>query len=239
MTRIFQFAFAAVVMAVAMQQAAAQPVRGCATGQAMQSSDPSGRAVTCIPVNEADIVGQWAVTGTTSCLQSSNGFNPTTFNPLIPTAGTTSVLSFFATSMGTRTFYADGTGHTTSTNQVIFSPGVNLGLGFSTPGSPGNASTATLDHGFNWTIQSDGTLLINDGNAIVQSIVQPPVIAGNTATIENALPFAGYVSKDKRTIVVTHAGLAIETSVGRDAAGKELNRTPRLCARERVMTRLP
>jgi hypothetical protein len=239
MKRILQFVFAAVVMAIGVEQAAAQPVRGCAPGQAMQSSDPSGRAVTCIPVTEADIVGRWAVAGTTSCLQSSNGFNPTTFAPLIPSAGVTSVLSFFATSMGTRTFYADGTGRTTSTNQVIFSPGVNLGLGFSSPGSPGNASIATLDHDFNWTIQSDGTLLINDGNAIVQSIVQPPVIAGNTATIENALPFTGYVSKDKRTIVVAHAGLAIETSVGRDASGRELNRTPRFCARERVMTRLP
>jgi hypothetical protein len=204
----------------------------------MQSSDPSGRAVTCIPVTETDIVGRWAVTGVTTCLQSSNGFNPTTFSPLIPTAGTTSVLSFSGTSMGTRTFYADGTGHTTSTNQFVFLPAVNLGLGFSSPGSPGTASIATLDHDFNWSIQSDGTLLINDGNAIVQTIVQPPVIAGNTATIENAPPFAGYVSKDKRTIVVAHPGLAIETSVGRDATGKELNRSPRFCARERVMTRL-
>jgi hypothetical protein len=239
MKRILRFVFAVVVMAVGIQQAVAQPVRGCPAGQAMQSSDPSGRAVSCIPVTEADIVGRWAVTGSTMCLQSSNGFNPTNFSPLIPTAGTTSVLSFSATSMGTRTFYADGTGHTSSTNQVIFSPGVNLGLGFSSPGSPGNASLATLDHAFNWSIQSDGTLLIDDGNAIVQTIVQPPLIAGNTATLENAPPFTGYVSKDKRTIVVAHAGLAVETSVGRDPTGKELNRTPRFCARERVMTRLP
>ena len=238
MKRILQCAFAAIVMAVAVQQAVAQPVRGCAAGQAMQSSDPSGRAVTCISVTEADIVGRWAVTGTTTCLQSSNGFNPTTFAPLIPTAGATSVSSFAATSMGTRTFYADGTGRTTSTNQVIFFPGVNLGLGFSTPGSPGGASTATLDHAFNWSIQSDGTLLINDGNSIVQSIVEPPAMAGQTATIENGPLFAGYVSKDKRTIVATHPGMSIETSVRRDAAGTELGRGPRFCARERVMTRL-
>jgi hypothetical protein len=31
------------------------------------------------------------MTGTTNCLQSSNGFNPQTFSPLIPTAGTTTV----------------------------------------------------------------------------------------------------------------------------------------------------
>lgn len=238
MKSILQCVIVAVVMGAAMQQAAAQPVRGCAAGQAMQSSDPSGRAVTCIPVTEADIVGRWAVTGTTMCLQSSNGFNPTNFGPLIPSTGATAVQSFSGTSVGTRTFYADGTGHTTSTNHLIFSPGVNLGLGFSSPGSPGNASMATLDHAFNWSIQSDGTLLINDGNAIVQTIVQPPLIAGNTATLENAQPLAGYLSKDKRMIVATHPGLAVETSVGRDPSGKELNRSPRFCARERVMTRL-
>jgi hypothetical protein len=38
--------------------------------------------------------------------------------------------------------------------------------------------------------------------------------------------------------VLTHATMAIETSVLRNPSGAELGRTPRFCARERVLTRL-
>ena len=52
-------------------------------------------------------------------------------------------------------------------------------------------------------------------------------------------PFVGYVSKDKRSILLTHPGMSLETSVRRDASGAELARSPRYCARARVLTRLP
>lgn len=48
-------AFAAMVFAFGAQQALAQPVKGCPAGQAMQSSDPSGKKVTCVPV--PDVTG--------------------------------------------------------------------------------------------------------------------------------------------------------------------------------------
>jgi hypothetical protein len=42
-----------------IQTAAAQPMNGCPAGQAMQSSDPSGKKVTCIPVPDtAGLQGQ-------------------------------------------------------------------------------------------------------------------------------------------------------------------------------------
>ena len=62
---------------------------------------------------------------------------------------------------------------------------------------------------------------------------------GQTVRSEACRPYAGYISKDKRTIVLTHNDMAIETSVRRDASGTVLGRTPRFCARSRVLTRLP
>jgi hypothetical protein len=116
-------------------------------------------------------------------------------------------------------------------------PGTNLGL--PGPGSIGGASVATLDAGFTWSIQSDGTLLIDDDNSIPQPFTAPPSLLGFTATAQDVPKYVGHISKDKRTIVMTHPGMAVETSVLRDASNTEIRRTPRFCARSRVMTRLP
>ena len=43
-------AMGAGALLIAAQPASAQPVNGCPTGQAMQSSDPSGRNITCVPI---------------------------------------------------------------------------------------------------------------------------------------------------------------------------------------------
>jgi hypothetical protein len=57
-------------------------------------------------------------------------------------------------------------------------------------------------------------------------------------TIENVPPFVGYVSKDKKTIALTH-GTMRWSDVLRDANNVVTSRTPRFCARDRVLTRLP
>ena len=148
------------------------------------------------------------------------------------------------TFIGTRTFYAGGTGRSVGTTHSMTFPALNY---FSTgpntfatsPGFAGAASVATLDAAFTWTIRSDGTLLIDDDNAIAQPFTAPPSMLGQTVTIENVPSYAGYIGKDKRTIVLTHNDMAIETSVRRDASGNQLSRTPRFCARSRVLSRLP
>jgi len=231
-----------VLMPVAMllaQQALAQPINGCPAGHAMQSSDPSGHKITCIPVGgaESDIIGTWAVTGTTNCLQATRGFDPQTLSPVVSPASN-SVSQLSGTFSGTRTFYAGGTGRSVGTSHTMTFPATNYSNLFSGPGLTGGASVATLDAGFTWSVQSDGTLVIDDDNSIAQPFTAPNSLLGQSVTIENVPSFVGHVSKDKRTILLTHPGMSMETSVRRNAAGQEQSRTPRFCARSRVMTRL-
>jgi hypothetical protein len=267
MTRAWCSTLAAMAIALGAQGVAAQPVNGCPAGQAMQSSDPGGRNITCVPIvdgtalqaeiaarragddnilsmlgqlTEADIAGRWSMSGTTSCLQSNTGFNEN-FNPVIPATGSAFVSQLSGTIIGTRTFNADGTGRSVATSHSMSFPGTFHGPGFAGVGTglAGGASVAPLDAGFTWSIQPDGTLLINDDDTVPQTFTAPPFRIGSTVTIENVPPFVGHISKDRRTITLTHPGMSIETSVFRDGNTGAVNRTPRFCARHRVLTRLP
>lgn len=227
-------------LALCAQQALAQPVNGCPDGYAMQSSDPSGRKVTCVAITEADIVGQWATTGTTTCLQASAGFNSFSFSPIVPSAGFTVVSQLNASFLGTNTFYAGGSGRSVGASHVTTSPGTAYGA--PPPGfiSTGGASVATLDSNFTWSIQSDGTLLIEHPDPVVQPITAPPSSLGQTATIDKEPALVGYISKDKRTIVLAHPTMTLETSVRRIGTDGPIQSTsPRYCSRTRVLTRLP
>lgn len=249
MRTVLRCAITAVLMALA-QQALAQPVNGCPAGQAMQSSDPSGRRVTCISVPDVDaltessIVGKWAVTGSTTCLQSSTGFNTTgstaTFNPIIPSSGSASVSQLAGTFIGTRTFEANGTGRSVGTTHSVVFPATFHGAGFAgVTTNAGGASVATLDAGFTWRIQPDGTLFIDDDNTIPQPFSAPPSRVGGSATIVNVPPYVGHISKDKKTILLTHPGMSVETSTTRNPDGTTNPSIQRFCARSRVLTRLP
>jgi hypothetical protein len=192
-------------------------------------------------LTETNIVGRWSMSGTTSCLQSSNGFNAN-FSPLIPTTGTTFVSQLAGTIIGTRTFNADGTGRSVATSHSMSFPGTFHGVGFPAgvgSGPAGGASVAPLDAGFTWSIQPDGTLRIDDDDTIPQTFTAPPFRVGSTVTIEDVPPFVGHISKDRRTITLTHPGMSIETSVFLDGLTGAVTRTPRFCARHRVLTRLP
>ena len=138
--------------------------------------------------------------------------------PLIPATGSTTVSQISGTFIGTRTFNAGGTGHSVGTSHSMTLPGTFFGTTFSGIAGTGRASVATLDAGFTWTIQVDGTLLIDDGT-IVQPFTAPPSRVGFTVTIANTPPFVGHISKDRRTITLTHPGMSIETSTVHDPAG--------------------
>ena len=228
------------VTVLCAQQALAQPVNGCPDGQAMQSSDPSGRRITCIQVTEADVIGQWATTGTITCLQASAGFNSFSFSPVIPSAGFTVVSVLNSSFLGTNTFYAGGSGRSVGASHVTTSPGTVYGA--PPPGfvSTGAASVATLDSNFKWSIQSDGTLLVDHPDPVVQPFTMPPSLLGQTATIDKEPVLVGYISKDKRTIVIAHPTMTLETSVRRIGLdGPVQSTSPRYCSRTRVLTRLP
>jgi hypothetical protein len=240
MRTILLHAFAAVAITLGAHPALAQPVNGCPAGQAMQSSDPSGHKITCVPVGggEVDIIGQWAVSGTTTCLSATGGFNLQNFAPLI-TSATTSVSQLAGTFLGTRTFYAGGTGRSISTNHLMTFPSTNFAAGVAPiPFGTGAASTSTGDASFKWAVRSDGTLVIEDDGSVGQRFTAPPSLLGQMVTIENLPTYEGYISKDKRVIMLTHAGMSMETSIRRDASGAELSRSPRFCARLRALTRL-
>jgi hypothetical protein len=265
--RMYGFAVATAAL-LAVQTVQAQPVNGCPAGQAMQSSDPGGRNITCVPIpdtanifnllnaetaarqaaddalhrridalTEADIVGRWSVSGTTSCLLSTRNFNAD-FTPVVTPGIPTFVSQLTANTTGIRTFNADGTGSSTGATQALTHGATVHGvIGM---GPAGGASIAGIDGTFTWHIQADGTLFLQDTNPIVQPFLAPsPARDGFTATILDLPPFVGPISKDRRTIVMAHPGMAVETSVFTNPAGVELNRTARFCLRSRVLTRLP
>jgi hypothetical protein len=187
---------------------------------------------------EASIVGKWAMTGTTACLQSTGGFNASFNSPQSPT----NVSQLMGTTRAVRTFNADGTGtsvgitHSLSTPQLVYTPGLQPAVG----GNTGGASTADLNSNFTWSIQPDGTLLIDDDNLIPQNFLSPPARVGWTVSIQNVPSFIGHISKDKKTIVMMHNTMAIEVSTVRDPNGDTpFPPTQRYCTRERVLTRLP
>lgn len=221
----------------------------------MQSASPSGKTVTCVAVpdaaaltaldarvdalealNESSIVGRWAVSGTTNCLQSSRNFDAN-FNPVLVPGLATIVSQLTANSTGIRVFHAGGTGTSTGSTQSLTHAATVFGAPAGAP-LPG-ASIAGIGGDFTWHIQADGTLYIQDRNPIVQPLLAPPSRVGFTATIVDLPPYVGHISKDRRTITLAHPGMAVETSVFKNPAGDVLSTTPRFCWRHRVLTRLP
>jgi hypothetical protein len=137
-----------------------------------------------------------------------------------------------------RTFRADGTGTSVGVTQSLSMP--QLTFGSPAPlGGTGGASLADLNANFTWSIDAGGKLVIDDDNLIPQNFLQPPNRVGFTVTVENVPSFVGDISKDKKTILLTHATMSIETSVVRDPSNTVIASTPRFCARDRVLTRLP
>jgi hypothetical protein len=289
MNRHWRCALGAAVIALGAQSALAQKMNGCPAGEAMQSSDPSGKSVTCVPIpdtsalqqqitneaaarqamdanilnmlgaetaarqaadnalgaridalTEADIVGKWSVSGPTSCLQSNRGFDAN-FSPVVITGQPTIVTQLTATSIGTRTFNADGTGTAAGNTQAMTHAGVIVGV-LGTDGAGSANVSGFTNQPFTWHIQSDGKLFIDDAGPIVQVASAPASRKDWTFTIDRLPPFEGYISKDKKTIVMTHPVMQMETSTTLDQNGTpppNSSPTPRFCARHRVLTRLP
>jgi len=240
MKLIWGCSFAAAVI-VAAPAALAQPVNGCPAGQAMQSSDPSGRKVTCVAlpeIAEPSIVGRWAMTGTNTCTSSTTGFDAN-FTPNLA-AGQTIVSQLTGSVNAVRTFNPDHTGtivgisHNIAHPQAIYRPGLAPSIQ-----GPGNATLNRVDTTFTWEVQADGTLLINDDNVTPQVFILPATRAGWTVAIYDMPPFVGHISKDRRTITLTHSTMQVETGQLTDTTtGNVFAPSPRFCARERTLTRL-
>jgi hypothetical protein len=282
MRTFLNYAFAATMCVFGVQEALAQPVTGCPAGQAMQSSDTSGRKVTCVALPdvtalqqmdatilsavaaekaaresadqalnarldgagaEASIVGTWSVTGSQSCMNSSRGFNAD-MTPLITVvppgqpAIITVVTQVTGTVNGTRSFRADGTGTAVAVNQNIGYPTLLYGLSPTQIGGIGGATSSTSTSEFTWRIEADDTLIVEEDKRLVNPFTAPPSRVGTSLVIEDLPPFVGRISKDRRTITMTHPGMSIERGMFVNSDGQEQSRSDRFCHRDRVLTRL-
>jgi hypothetical protein len=239
MNGIWRTTLGAMAIALGAQSVAAQTGSGLrqqleAETAARQAMDENILSIVG-QLTETDIVGRWAMTGSTMCLQSSNGFNVEFMSPQFPTV----VSQLHGTISAVRTFRADKTGTSVGFSHSLTTPQLNFGTGTSPLGFTGGASLADLNAEFTWSIDPiSGKLVIDDDNLVPQTLLQPPGRRGFSVIIENVPPFVGYISKDKKTIVLTHPEMAMETSIVRDPSNNVFSSTRRFCARERVLTRL-
>lgn len=190
---------------------------------------------------EAGLSGRYAVTGTGQCLRSSGGFSPTTeFSPLIaifapgsnPPGSNVQPQTF--TYSGVRTITATGI-HTQSTVYNINHPALVATGGM--PGAltggflPGGGAVLEAEQDFTYTIDADRTLTIVPQGSHA-TIVRG---GGSGLTVETtgAPPLAGKISKDGKSIVLTNADMAVEsTTVG---TGQPLER---ICVRTETMYKI-
>lgn len=250
---------------IATPGAHAQPVNGCPAGQAMQSSDASGRRVTCVPVpdvaglqaqldevrgsiNETSVVGSYAFAGPTFCLLSNNGFNDDFSPKAAVRGGQSTVVQHFNTMVsGIRTFNAGGTGTIEVTNHSLNYPGFfytptgSIGITFNavSPNPAGGGSVAVQRGTFTWHIGADGRLHIaEDPAGITGTITKGSSRVGWTVQNFNLPNSVAVLGKDLKTLVVVHEDLQVETSVQTSPDGVVQPAVSRICTRERVMTKL-
>src|SRR5687768_14686584 len=121
MDRVWCSTLAAMAIALGTQSVAAQTNNGLrqqleAETAARQAMDENILSIVG-QLTESDIVGRWAMTGSTMCLQSRNGFNAD-MSPVT----TTAVSQLHGTVSAVRTFRADKTGSSVGVTQSLAMP---------------------------------------------------------------------------------------------------------------------
>jgi hypothetical protein len=196
-------------------------------------------------INEASIVGQYAFTGSQTCMNSTFGFDES----LRPRASTdpslAAVVNIPSTyTSGFRRFNEDGTGEAEFTSQNVVSPSVfvtstgfaGVGTTGTGPGArpSGNISVATQAGTFTWE-QREGKLVITDGPAVGLFTGGPNV--GCTVRTENSPPMAGVLAKDRKMISIVNEGVAVE-SLTITCPGAAPSTTVRICHRQRLLQKM-
>src|SRR6267143_5258657 len=147
---------------------------------------------------ETGLRGQYSFTGTAQCLASSTGFADNLL-PLIspPPAPSTLLTQSSNTISGVRTFNGDGTGTVVAIVHNIQTSGPTV---------------STLHGTFTYELGLDRTLIIDD--APTQGLITKGGIrVGWKTTTLNVPRFVGVVSKDLRTVSVTHEDMVVEQSI--------------------------
>lgn len=208
-------------------------------------------------LNETNLVGDYAFTGTTVCLSSSRGFNA--FQSPLVTFGTATFININTqTISGVRDFDGKGSGTVVARVQSVGVPTIVLGV--TGTGGSGGATVSRLTGKFTYVV-TDGMLIIKDdpGIAVIaQGGVAPNSPPGapvsfvdwqivtevvNDTPDDKTQTFVGPISKDGRTIAITQQKQQMEMMlqyppsaiVGVDAP---FSSTPRFCNRERTLYKL-
>ena len=175
---------------------------------------------------ETGLRGEYAFTGTAQCLASSTGFADNLL-PLIstPPAPPTVLSQSSNTISGVRTFNGDGIGTVVAIVHNIQTSGPTV---------------STLQGTFTYELGLDRTLIIDD--APTQGfITKGGIRVGWKTTTLNVPRFVGIVSKDLRTVSVTHEDMVVEQSILSSPDGVTPAQqfvTFRVCHRERTLRKI-
>lgn len=147
--------------------------------------------------------GDYAFAGEATCLVSIGGFN-SNFEPVGPPAPFPRTVTFSI--QGVRTFNGDGTGKVIARSVSIVHP-------VALPGTPpffnrGSASSADLESEFTYTVSADLRLSIS--TPVVTSKILTGARTGQTVTITNVPPFAGFVSEGMESLTLAHEAPGVE-----------------------------
>ena len=168
--------------------------------------------------------GDFAFTGSTVCVNSGANFATT---PPTPPLGFVNLVpigpSFVNTNsvQGILTFNGDGTG-----------TGVQH---FVSLGNPGAASVFDVSLQFTYSVAADGTLTIDNGPAVSNTVAGPN--AGQQSIITDVPTFIGRLSSDRKSLTFATFAPAVET-VTRVVPAPELVTTLRICHRNRIGIRI-
>jgi len=196
---------------------------------------------------EPGISGQYAFTGSGTCLSSSTGFAanllPTIVFPPPPLPGqppaTGTILTVASNTVsGVRTFIPGatgtaGTGTAVATFHTVTYP--STFIPFTGNFRSGGATISTLEGTFSYVV--DGDTLIIDDNALIGVITKGGIFVGAQVSSIGVPQFVGKISKDRKTIAVTQADVVVEQNV-LTPVGQPQQITDRVCHRERTLRKI-
>jgi hypothetical protein len=171
--------------------------------------------------------GRYALTGASGCVFSSASLipvyvPPAGFTPTFVPIGHASANSFSRN--GVLTFNENGTG--TSATRVI-------AIGDPDPGDSGATSAIDSSSAFTYSVADGGALTLVEG-PITSTFVAGPR-AGIQTLITNVPALVGYVSKDKKTLVLSSFEPAVESTTRLDLG---LVESVRICHRSTTAVRI-
>lgn len=158
--------------------------------------------------------GTYAVTGSTTCLQSQSGFNAN-FTPMNPAMGNVAISQ---TVIGTLTLNDDGTGSRSGTATSIVEP----------PAGQPTVNANTFSGTFTYEINNDGTIHFLTNSPTTGTFTQGPR-TGQTFSVDE-IELIGHASQKGDIHVAATGPLGIETITFSN--GDEFER---VCSRTRTL----